>query len=117
MTNTNATNFRQNLFEYLNQAILYNDVVNVNTKNGNAVDISEEEYNGLLESLYLLSDQHVRQIGRATCTVRVYVLVLISVGADSIKKNMVRGGGGEAFPRNQRIASAEGWSKTAMAHI
>ncbi len=26
-------------------------------------------------------------------------------------------GGGEAFPRNQRIASAEGWSKTAMAHI
>ena len=61
MTNTNATNFRQNLFEYLNQAILYNDVVNVNTKNGNAVVISEEEYNGLLESLYLLSDQRVRR--------------------------------------------------------
>lgn len=60
MTNTNATNFRQNVFEYLNQAVLYNDVVNVNTKNGNAVVISEEEYNGLLESLYLLSDQRVR---------------------------------------------------------
>lgn len=61
MTNTNATNFRQNVFEYLNQAIMYNDVVNINTKNGNAVVISEEEYNGLLESLYLLSDQRVRQ--------------------------------------------------------
>ena len=61
MTNTNATNFRQNMFEYLNQAIMYNDVVNINTKNGNAIVISEEEYNGLLESLYLLSNQRVRQ--------------------------------------------------------
>ena len=57
MTNTNATNFRQNAFEYLNQAILYNDVVNVNTKNGNAIVISEEEYRGLLESVYLLSSK------------------------------------------------------------
>ena len=61
MTNTNATHFRQNMFEYLNQAIMYNDVVNINTKNGNAIVISEEEYNGLLESLYLLSNQRVRQ--------------------------------------------------------
>ena len=49
------------MFEYLNQAIMYNDVVNINTKNGNAIVISEEEYNGLLESLYLLSNQRVRQ--------------------------------------------------------
>lgn len=55
MTNTNATNFRQNIFEYLNQAILHNDIINVNTKNGNAILISEEEYNGMLETLYLNS--------------------------------------------------------------
>ena len=36
MTNTNATNFRKNIFEYLNQAVEYNDVINVTTKNGNA---------------------------------------------------------------------------------
>ncbi len=54
MTNTNATNFRQNAFEYLNLAIDFNDVINVSTKKGNAVVISEEEYNGLLETLYLL---------------------------------------------------------------
>ena len=55
MTNINATNLRKNLFNYLDTAITYNDVINVNTKKGNAVIISETEYNGLLETLYLLS--------------------------------------------------------------
>ncbi len=55
MTNTNATNFRNNMFEYLNQAVLYNDVVHVNTKNGNAVILSEEDYSSIMETLYLLS--------------------------------------------------------------
>lgn len=55
MTNTNATNFRKNIFEYLNQAIVFNDVINVNTKNGNVVVLSEEEYNGMMETLYLMS--------------------------------------------------------------
>lgn len=53
MTNTNATNLRKNLFEYLNSAIEFNDIINVNTKKGNAVIMSEEEYNGLMETLYL----------------------------------------------------------------
>lgn len=61
MTNINATNFRRNLFDYLNQAIEYNDVININTKQGNAVVISEEDYNGLLETVYLLSDPKVRE--------------------------------------------------------
>lgn len=55
MTNTNATNFRKNMFEYLNQAVMYNDVININTKNGNAVVMSEEDYNALMETLYLTS--------------------------------------------------------------
>lgn len=55
MTNTNITNFRNNVFEYMNQAIEYNDIINVNTKNGNAVIMSEEEYNGMIETLYLSS--------------------------------------------------------------
>ena len=53
MTNTTITNFRKNVFEYVNQAIQYNDVVNVATKNGNAILLSEEEYNGMLETLRL----------------------------------------------------------------
>ncbi len=56
MTNTNATNFRSNIFDYLNQAVVYNDVINVNTKNGNAIIISEEDYRGMQETIYLLSN-------------------------------------------------------------
>ena len=56
MTNTNATNFRKNLFEYLNQAAMYNDVINVNTKAGNVVVLSEEEYSGMMETLYLMAN-------------------------------------------------------------
>lgn len=60
MTNTNITNFRKNIFDYINQAVEFNDVINVNTKNGNAIIISEADYNGLLETLYLSSDPKVR---------------------------------------------------------
>ena len=55
MSNTNATNLRKNLFDYLNSAIEFNDIINVNTKKGNAVILSEQEYNGLMETLYLCS--------------------------------------------------------------
>ena len=61
MTNTNATNLRKNLFSYLDSTIEYNDVINVNTKKGNVIIISEAEYNGLLETLYLLSDPTMRE--------------------------------------------------------
>ena len=53
MTNINITNLRRNLFDYINQAVEFNDVINVNTKAGNAVIISEADYNGLMETLYL----------------------------------------------------------------
>ena len=60
MTNTNITNFRQNIFEYMNQAIEFNDIINVNTKNGNAVILSESDYNSLIETLYLSTDLRVK---------------------------------------------------------
>lgn len=55
MTNTNTTNFKKNMFDYLNQAIMFNDVININTENGNAVILSEEDYTGMVETLYLMS--------------------------------------------------------------
>lgn len=61
MTNTNISNFRKNIFEYINQAIEYNDIINVNTKNGNAIILSESDYNSLLETLYLSSDEKVKR--------------------------------------------------------
>lgn len=57
MTNVNATNFRKNMFEYLSSAILHNNVVNVTTKDGNAIVMSEEDYTGIIETLNLLSNK------------------------------------------------------------
>ncbi len=55
MQNTNITNFRKNIFSFLEQTIKYNEPVNVSTKDGNAIIISEEDYNGLMETVYLSS--------------------------------------------------------------
>ena len=61
MINTNATNFRRNIFSLLEQTIKYNEPVNVSTKDGNAVIISENDYNGLMETLYLCSIPTMRE--------------------------------------------------------
>lgn len=55
MINTNVTTFRKNIFGMLEQTIKFNEPVNINTKDGNAIIISEEDYNGLMETLYLSS--------------------------------------------------------------
>ena len=47
-TIVNATTLRKKLFEYLDDAIDVNDVITVTTKKGNAVIISEEEYNSIV---------------------------------------------------------------------
>jgi PHD/YefM family antitoxin component YafN of YafNO toxin-antitoxin module len=61
MLNTNITNFRKNIFGMLEQTIKYNEPVNISTKDGNAVIISEEDYNGLIETLYLSSIPQVKE--------------------------------------------------------
>ena len=55
MTNIHITTFRKNLFELLEQTIKYNEPINISTKDGNAVVLSEEDYKGLMETLYLSS--------------------------------------------------------------
>ena len=55
MTNVNITNFRKNIYSIVEQTIKYNEPVNVSTKDGNAVLISEEDYKNLIETLYIES--------------------------------------------------------------
>lgn len=55
MTNTNITNFRKDIYELIEQTIKYNEPINISTKNGNAVVLSEEDYNSLMETIYLSS--------------------------------------------------------------
>lgn len=61
MLNTNITSFRKNVFGLLEQTIKYNEPVNVSTKDGNAVIISEEDYNNLMETLNLVSIPGMRE--------------------------------------------------------
>ena len=55
MTTTNITKARSNLFELAERVVKFNDTINVTTKDGSFVMISEEDYNGLMETLYLCS--------------------------------------------------------------
>ncbi|ANR69884.1 prevent-host-death protein [Selenomonas sp. oral taxon 126] len=60
MTVVNATNFRRNIFSLLEQTIKYNEPVHISTKSGNAVMLSEEDYRGLMETLYISSVPHLK---------------------------------------------------------
>lgn len=53
MLNINITNARSELYKLASSCIKYNNIVNINTKEGNVILISEEDYNNLVESLYL----------------------------------------------------------------
>ena len=61
MTNTNITNFRKNIYNMLENAIKYNETINISTKNGNAVVLSEEDYNSLMETLYISSVPNLKE--------------------------------------------------------
>ena len=61
MTNTNITNFRKNIYELLEQTIKYNEPINISTKNGNAIVLSENDYNSLMETLYIESIPGLKQ--------------------------------------------------------
>ena len=54
MAVTNISVLRKNLFSSIDNVIEYNDSITVSTKNGNAVIISEAEYNAMLETIYLV---------------------------------------------------------------
>lgn len=55
MTSTTVTNFRKNLYGMVQQTIDYDEPLTISTKTGNAVLISENEYQAMIETLYLTS--------------------------------------------------------------
>lgn len=61
MLDKNITNFRKNILSLPEQIIKYNEPMNVSTKDGNAVIISEDDYNSLVETIYLSSNQKQRE--------------------------------------------------------
>ena len=57
MAITNISVLRKNLFSSIDNVIEFNDSITVSTKKGNAVIISEAEYNAMLETIYLVSQK------------------------------------------------------------
>ena len=61
MSTTNITNFRKKAFIYVEQTFSDNETLNISTKEGNAVLLSEEDYSGIMETLYLVSMPGMRE--------------------------------------------------------
>lgn len=61
MYNTNITNFRKNLFAIMEETVKYNEPVHITTKDGNAVILSEEDYEGLMETLHITTFPELKQ--------------------------------------------------------
>ncbi|MBQ3541213.1 MAG: type II toxin-antitoxin system Phd/YefM family antitoxin [Phascolarctobacterium sp.] len=59
MTTITATNLRKNIFELLSNTAKYNEILNVTTKDGSVVIMSEDDYQGLMETVYLYSQPKV----------------------------------------------------------
>jgi PHD/YefM family antitoxin component YafN of YafNO toxin-antitoxin module len=55
MDTISATNFRKNIFSLLSETITYNTPLQVTTKEGSAVILSEEDYSALQETLFISS--------------------------------------------------------------
>ena len=53
MINLNISNARDELYKLAASCIKYNDIVNISTKDGNVILLSEDDYKSLIESLYL----------------------------------------------------------------
>lgn len=61
MINTNLSDFKNNIDDFIEQAIKYNQPININTKSGNAVLISEDDYNNLNATLELSKNHYMQK--------------------------------------------------------
>ena len=55
MTVTNINVLKKNLANTIDNVIEHNEAITISTKNGNAVIMSEKDYNSMLETIYLSS--------------------------------------------------------------
>lgn len=61
MNATTITNFRKNIYGMIENTIRYNEPLSIISKTGNAVVLSEEEYNSLVETVYLNSIPEMKE--------------------------------------------------------
>lgn len=61
MINTDINNFKKNIGSILEQTIKYNQHVSITTESGNAVIISEDDYNNIMASLEMLNNPVMKE--------------------------------------------------------
>lgn len=61
MLNTSITNFRKNIFSLLEQTIKFNEPVNISTKEGNAVVMSEADYNDVMATFEIYNNPNLHE--------------------------------------------------------
>lgn len=57
----NVTKAREHLYDIINRVIENNEIVTITTKNGDVVLVSAENYNSLVETLFLSSDPEYKK--------------------------------------------------------
>ena len=57
----NITKAREHLYDITNKVIKNNEIVTITTKNGDAILVSAENYNSLVETLFLSSDSEYKK--------------------------------------------------------
>ncbi len=55
MPTTNITELRKNLYSTVETVIKFNEPIQVTTKNGNVMILSENDYDSLMETVYIMS--------------------------------------------------------------
>lgn len=55
MSTFSISNLRKDIYNIISQTIKFNEPIHVYTKEGNAVILSEDDYNSLIETLYISS--------------------------------------------------------------
>lgn len=61
MVSIDIISFRKNIYEIIENTIEHNEPVNIKTQKGNAVILSEEDYNSLMETLYISSVPNLKE--------------------------------------------------------
>ena len=61
MTSIPISVFSQNAAQYVAHAVNSQDVISVTTEKGSAILLSEEEFRGMMETIYLLNSEGIAE--------------------------------------------------------
>ena len=61
LTNIDAEDFKKNIFSLLEKTIKFNELVKISTKDGNAILMSESDYNDIIATLEIYNNPNIHK--------------------------------------------------------